>query len=128
PRTEPKHPSTGAPENLKDALLAEIRAKKGLFYNTVVAQAQRIDVAADKVTFSFLPTHRALREQLEATRPWLEEAAAKIAGRKISVVAVQGDASAPAAAALANVSNANGPSGSNAPNAPNDPNDPNDPN
>jgi len=84
-------------QGVKDPLLAEIRAKKALFYNTVVAQAQKIEVTADRVTFTFLPTHRALREQLELTRPWLEAAAEKIAGRKISVVAVQ--AEAPAAAA-----------------------------
>jgi len=93
--------------NLKDALLAEIRAKKGLFYNTVVAQAQRIDVSTDRVTFSFLPTHRALREQLEATRPWLEATAEKIAGRKVAVVAVQGDAAA--TSAPSNVSNPSDP-------------------
>ena len=50
---------------LKDALLAEIRAGKPFFYNTVVAQAQKIEVADDRVTFTFLPTHRALREQFE---------------------------------------------------------------
>ena len=53
---------------LKDALLAEIRAGKAFFYNTVVAQAQRIDVTDDAITFTFLPTHRALREQFEQTR------------------------------------------------------------
>jgi hypothetical protein len=81
---------------LKDSLLAEIRAKKGLFYNTVVAQAQKIEVTPDRVTFTFLPAHRALREQLELSRSWLEAAAEKIAGRKISVVAVQADGPAPA--------------------------------
>jgi len=89
---ESRAPNPGTPSaGLKDALLAEIRAKKGLFYNTVVAQAQKIEVAADRVTFAFLPTHRALREQLEVTRPWLEAAAARIAGRPVAVVAVQLD-------------------------------------
>jgi DNA polymerase-3 subunit gamma/tau len=88
----PNPPNPGTPSaGLKDALLAEIRAKKGLFYNTVVAQAQKIEVASDRVTFAFLPTHRALREQLEVTRPWLEAAAARIAGRPVAVVAVQLD-------------------------------------
>ena len=84
---------------LKDPLLAEIRAKKALFYNTVVAQAQKIEVTPERVTFTFLPAHRALREQLELTRPWLEAAAEKIAGRKMSVVAVQSDGPTPAASA-----------------------------
>ena len=75
--------------NLKDALLAEIRAGKGFFYNTVVAQAQKIDVVDDRVTFTFLPAHRALREQFDQSRPWLEAAAERLTGRKISVTAVQ---------------------------------------
>jgi DNA polymerase-3 subunit gamma/tau len=107
PDPGPRTPDSSSASTLKDALLAEIRAKKGLFYNTVVAQAQRIDVSADRVTFSFLPTHRALREQLEATRPWLEAAAEKIAGRKVAVVAMQGDAAA--TSAPSNVSNPSDP-------------------
>jgi DNA polymerase-3 subunit gamma/tau len=100
PNPESRIPNPGTSSaGLKDALLAEIRAKKGLFYNTVVAQAQKIEVASDRVTFAFLPTHRALREQLEVTRPWLEAAAARIAGRPVAVVAVQLDGpSAPPAA------------------------------
>ena len=74
-----------APGSLKDALLAEIRAAKAFFYNTVVAQAQSIDVSGDRVAFTFLPTHRTLREQFEQTRPWIEAAAERIAGRKVSV-------------------------------------------
>ena len=86
--------------SFKDSFLAEVRAGKQFFYNTVVAQAQRIDVTAERVTFSFLPTHRALREQFDQTRAWLEAAAERLAGRKVSVVAVQSDAApgqAPAA-------------------------------
>jgi hypothetical protein len=78
---------------LKDKFLNEIRAGKGFFYNTVVAQAQRIDVSDEAITFTFLPTHRALREQFEQTRPWLEAAAERVGGRKIKVTAVQAPAS-----------------------------------
>ena len=74
---------------LKDAFLAEVRAGKGFFYNTVVAQARRVDVAANAITFTFLPTHRALHDQFNETRPWLESAAERLAGRKIVVTAVQ---------------------------------------
>jgi DNA polymerase-3 subunit gamma/tau len=94
-----------APANFKDSFLAEVRGGKPFFYNTVVAQAQRIDVTAERITFSFLPTHKALREQFDQTRPWLEAAAERLAGRKVGVVAVQADAapgqSAPAAAPAA---------------------------
>ncbi len=86
---------------LKDALLGEIRAGKSFFYNTVVAQAQSIEVADGKVTFSFLATHKALRDQFETTRPWLEAAAERLAGRKVPVLAVQSAATAAAAPAAA---------------------------
>ena len=88
--------ATDAPSqsNLKDAFLAEVRAGKGFFYNTVVAQAQRIDVSDEAITFTFSPTHRALKDQFNETRPWLESAAEKAAGRRISVVAVQSEAAA----------------------------------
>jgi DNA-binding FadR family transcriptional regulator len=78
--------------------LAEIRSGKAFFYNTVVAQAQKIDVADDRVTFTFLPAHRALREQFDQSRPWLEAAAERLTGRKIVVSAVQsaGDNGEPA--------------------------------
>jgi DNA polymerase-3 subunit gamma/tau len=74
---------------LKDAFLSEIRASKTFFYNTVVAQAQRIDVAEDTITFSFLPHHRALREQFDQARTWLESTAQRLAGKRIIVNAVQ---------------------------------------
>jgi DNA polymerase-3 subunit gamma/tau len=89
--------AAGAAAPFKDALLAEIRAGKPFFYNTVVAQAQKIEVSADRVTFTFLPTHRMLREQFEQSRGWLESAAERVAGRRIMVEAVQ-SASAPDAA------------------------------
>jgi hypothetical protein len=68
-----------------------------VFYNTVVAQAQRIEVTADRVTFSFSPSQSALREHFEQNRAWLESAAEKITGRKIRMAAVQLDSSVPAA-------------------------------
>jgi len=98
PAAEPKgSPLRTESGGLKDALLAEIRGGKGFFYNTVIAQAQSIEVAGDKVTFAFLPTHRALREQLEQNRAWIEAAAERVAGRKIAVASVQIDTGAPAA-------------------------------
>ena len=80
----------------KDAFLAEIRRTKKFFYGTVVAQAQKIELAGDTVTFTFGAAHRALKAQLDQSRPWLEQAASAIAGRTIAVVGVEGDG--PAAA------------------------------
>ena len=92
-------PTKGAiPPNLKDSLLGEIKAGKPFFYNTVVAQAQKIDVAGDRVTFTFSPTHRALREQFEQSRGWVETTAERVAGRRVMVESAQGVAGAAAPA------------------------------
>jgi DNA polymerase-3 subunit gamma/tau len=83
--------------NLKDALLAEIRKSKMVFYNTVIAQAQKIEVAGDRVTFTFSPNHRTLRDVFEQNRAWIESAAQQVSGRRIAVTSVQSDASGAAA-------------------------------
>jgi hypothetical protein len=56
-----------------------------------VAQAQKIEFGQDRVTFSFLPTHRMLREQVESSRPWLEQIASGVAGRRMTVGAAQAE-------------------------------------
>jgi DNA polymerase-3 subunit gamma/tau len=78
----------------KDAFLSEIRKAKGVFYNMVVAQAQKIEVAGDTVTFTFSSAQRALREQLEQHKALLESLAQAAAGRKIAIAWVQMDAAA----------------------------------
>jgi DNA polymerase-3 subunit gamma/tau len=83
---------------LKDALLAEIRKSKTVFYGTVVAQAQRIDVIPGKVTFAFSANQGALRAMFEQNRAWLESVAEKLAGRKVAVESTQTSAGAPAPA------------------------------
>jgi DNA polymerase-3 subunit gamma/tau len=83
----------------KDAFLAEIRKTKFVFYSAVVVQAQKIEVATDRVTFSFSSSQRALRDNCEQNRTWLESMAQKLAGRRVAVMAVQLDAPPPASAA-----------------------------
>ena len=98
-------PSTLAPSatppasgSLKNALLAEIRKSKQVFYNMVVAQAQRIEVAGDRVTFTFAPNQRTLRDTFEQNRPWLESIGQQLAGRRLVFAAqTQSEASGPAA-------------------------------
>jgi DNA polymerase-3 subunit gamma/tau len=85
--------------NVKDALLAEIKAGKPFFYNTVVAQAQKIETSGDRVTFVFSPTHRALREQFEQSRAWVETTAERVVGRRVMVESTQGAAAAAGSAA-----------------------------
>ena len=62
-------PTVASGEASRDAFLLEIRKSKAAFYNTVVAQAQKIEFGPDRVTFSFLPAHRMLREQFEHESP-----------------------------------------------------------
>jgi DNA polymerase-3 subunit gamma/tau len=106
PLPAPAQPSTSSGPivggDVKEAFLAEVRRQKKFFYGTVIAQAQRIDMARDRVTFIFGPAHKTLRAQLEQNRPWLETLASEIAGRKVTVLGLEGAApSAPGAEAPA---------------------------
>jgi len=85
-------------DNFKDAFLAEIRKAKAVFYNMVVAQAQKIEVNGDRVTFTFSATQRTLRDQFDQNQKWLESVAQQASGRKVAVNAVQQEAPAAAAA------------------------------
>jgi DNA polymerase-3 subunit gamma/tau len=97
----PAAPPPAQPD-LKEALLAEIRRSKRFLYNTVVAQAQRIEIAGDRITFVFGAAHRGLRTQLDRQRAWLEAVASELARRKIAVVSAQeGGEPAPAPAVSA---------------------------
>jgi DNA polymerase-3 subunit gamma/tau len=88
--------------NFKDVLIAEIKRVKAVFYNMVVAQAQKIEVAGDRVTFSFTPGQRALKDQFEQQKAWLESIAQPLAGRRITMVSALADGSvAPPADAAA---------------------------
>jgi hypothetical protein len=90
--------SGGSPGSInsavKDALLAEIRKAKVVFYQTVVAQAQKIEVSDNSLSFSFSPAQRALRDQFEQNRAWLESIAQKVSGRKIVVTSAQAESAA----------------------------------
>src|SRR5262245_34335844 len=96
-------PSTQVPRatpsgSLKDTLLSEIRKSKQVFYNMVVAQAQKIEVTGDRVTFTFAPNQRTLRDTFEQNRPWLESIGQQAAGRRLVFAAqTQSEASGPAA-------------------------------
>ena len=106
PRPSPQPQRTARPEpvegltNFKDTLLAEIRKTKAVFYNTVVAQAQKIEIAGDRMTFVFSPSQRTLREMFEQNRAWLEGLAQQVSGRRIAVAGEQTAAPAPAATSV----------------------------
>jgi hypothetical protein len=80
--------------SVRDALLAEIKKSKVVFYNTVVAQAQTVEVSNDRVTFTFSPAQRALREVFEQNRSWLESVARQVGKRRMTVESVQAERTA----------------------------------
>ena len=89
--------SPGSPEDLKAAFLAQVKASKVFFYNTVVAQAYRVDATPSRITFTFLPHQKVPRQQCEDMKAFLEDIAQKVAGTRISVAVAIADAGAPAA-------------------------------
>jgi DNA polymerase-3 subunit gamma/tau len=93
---------------LKDAFLAEVQKSKKFFYGTVMLQAQSLQFESDRVVLAFAPKDRALRQQLEQTRSWLEALAERLTGRKMAVVAVDDDGPAQAAGRPARGSDAAG--------------------
>jgi len=84
---------------LKDALLAEIRSVKNTLYSLAVAQAQRIDVTDERITFTFASNQNVARMQLEQNRAWLESVAERLSGKRMPVTAVQSDTATPSPAA-----------------------------
>ena len=64
-----------------------------MFYNTVVAQAQAIDFGSERVTFTFSPAQRTLREMFEQNRGWLETLARQLGGPGITLASASIDPS-----------------------------------
>ena len=90
PAPAPARPALGTNE-LKVALLSNVREANKVFFSMVIAQAQSVEVEGDAIAFAFAPVHKNLRTQFEGKRGWLEQIAAQIAGRPIKVVAKDGD-------------------------------------
>jgi DNA polymerase-3 subunit gamma/tau len=88
PSTEHGAPST----DVRGALLGAIREQNKVFYGMVVAQAQKVSVAGEVVTFTFAPVHKALRAQLETKRAWIQELARAVTGRRMAVEIREADA------------------------------------
>jgi hypothetical protein len=78
----------------KDSFLAQVKSAKAFFYNTVVAQAYRVDVTPARITFTFLPTQRVPKQQCDDSRAWLEGIAEQVMGRKVPVVVAVADGQA----------------------------------
>jgi DNA polymerase-3 subunit gamma/tau len=99
PKSQAAEPTDGEPvrqaplsgDAARQTFLMEIRKAKAAFYNTVVAQAQKIEFESDRVTFAFLPAHRILGEQVQQNRSWLEQIAGAVAGKKMAVGTTQSE-------------------------------------
>jgi DNA polymerase III gamma/tau subunit len=87
--------------DLKDAFLNQVKSSKVFLYNTVIAQAYRIDVTPSKITFAFLPNQRVPKQQCDEARAALEVIAEKVAGYKVAVSVVVADAPPTATPAVA---------------------------
>jgi len=79
------------PADLKSALFGAIREHNRTFFSMVIAQAQKVDVEGDTVTFTYAPIHKSLRAQLEKGRAMVEQLAQSAVGRRISIVVREAD-------------------------------------
>ena len=99
----PGAPGTSAPgtseAGFKDRFLGELKSGKPTFYNLVVASAYRIDASASGITFTFLPNHKAVKQQCDDQKAWLQSIGEKIAGRSVPVSIIVSATSAPVAPA-----------------------------
>jgi DNA polymerase-3 subunit gamma/tau len=82
------------PTGLKDKFLAEIRSGKNTLYSLAVAQAQRIDVTDDRITFTFASNQNVAKMLVDSYREWLEGVAHRLTGRRIQVTSAQVQAEA----------------------------------
>jgi DNA polymerase-3 subunit gamma/tau len=83
-------PAGPLPADFKERFLAEIQRTNRTFYSLHVAQAQRIEVDARRVVFTFGPVHETMRQQVEQRRQWLESLAESVAGGKVTVATAKG--------------------------------------
>jgi len=101
PLVKPGSDTVAPGGGLKDKFLAEIRSNKNTLYSLAVAQAQRIDVTDDRITFTFAANQNVARMQLDSNKEWLEGVAQRLTGRRIQVTSAQMQAAdaAPASSA-----------------------------
>jgi DNA polymerase-3 subunit gamma/tau len=81
----PPPPSAVADASLKDAFLTEVRKATAMAYNTVVVQAQRIDVQGDRIVLTYSAAQK-IAPAFERYKSTLETVATRLAGRKMAVV------------------------------------------
>ena len=70
---------------LKDAVLAEARASQKMLYNTLLVQAQKLEVLGDKLVLTFAASFK-YGVPFERYKSTIASMASKLAGRNITVV------------------------------------------
>ena len=75
--------------NGTSACMAALQRTKKVLYGTVIAQARRIVLDDDRITFTFGTNQKTLQDQLKDQCSWVEKLASEIAGKKIRVVVEQ---------------------------------------
>jgi DNA polymerase-3 subunit gamma/tau len=86
PVSPPPSAPTGEAASLKDAFLTEIRKSNAVLYNTVVVQAQRIELQPDRIVLTYAASQK-IGPTFDKYRPVLEASATRLAGKKMTVVA-----------------------------------------
>jgi DNA polymerase-3 subunit gamma/tau len=69
----------------KDAFVARVKSEKALAYNSVLAQAKRIDERADRFVLVFAPSQK-IEPTFDKYRTLFEQIATQVTGRKMLVV------------------------------------------
>ena len=82
-------PAGAAASAPTDTLLAEIKRASKVFHGMVVAPARRIELAGDRLIFTFPADRRTAAAQLKKKREWVEGLVSQVAGRRLTVEAVQ---------------------------------------
>ncbi|HEX7798604.1 MAG TPA: DNA polymerase III subunit gamma/tau [Vicinamibacterales bacterium] len=83
--TQPQTPPAASDASIKDAFLTEVRKTTAMAYNTVVVQAQRIDVQGDRIVLTYTAAQK-IGPAFERYKSTLETVATRLAGRKMAVV------------------------------------------
>jgi DNA polymerase-3 subunit gamma/tau len=84
PVVPPPSPAAGD-ASIKDAFLTEVRKTTAMAYNTVVVQAQRIDMQGDRIVLTYTAAQK-IGPAFERYKSTLETVATRLAGRKMAVV------------------------------------------
>jgi len=79
-------PQSAPPGSLKDGFISEVRSKRESLYKALIAHAHKIEPTAGGLALTFDSRFRTV---FDANKTWLEDAAGRIAGRKVAIAFVE---------------------------------------